>query len=86
MRSCLTMQVVLTETHCIDKAVAHRLEAAVTESPEYPGAPRWVKIAGIVAAVVVVVLVIAALVGSGHGPQRHFGGHGDPTPSADAGR
>lgn len=57
----------------------------MTQSPEYPGAPRWVKIAGILAAVVVVVLVIAALVGSGHGPQRHFGKHhGEPAGGLDA--
>lgn len=53
------------------------------QTPQYPGAPRWVKVAGIVAAIVVVVVVIAALVGSGHGPQRHFGSHSS---AADAGR
>ena len=37
--------------------------------PSAPGVPRWVKVFGIVAAVVVV-LVVVMLVG-GHGPGRH---------------
>lgn len=39
-----------------------------------PGAPRWVKVSGIIA-IVVVLLVIAAIftgVGGPHGPGRHM--------------
>lgn len=45
------------------------------ESP--PGVPRWVKVFGVVA-VIVILLAIAAmiLVGGEHGPGRHmYGGH-----------
>jgi len=41
------------------------------------GAPRWVKVFGLVA--VVLVLLVAVMVVAGHGP-------GDHVPSADAGR
>ncbi len=35
--------------------------------------PRWVKVAGIVVAVLALLVVIAMLVGGGgHGPGRHF--------------
>jgi hypothetical protein len=37
------------------------------------GIPRWVKVSGIVAAVVVaVVLLVMALIGGEHGPGRHM--------------
>ncbi|MGP3963894.1 hypothetical protein ACTWPT_48810 [Nonomuraea sp. 3N208] len=35
------------------------------------GMPRWVKVAGIIAAVLVVLFVVLLLTG-GHGPGRHF--------------
>ncbi len=35
------------------------------------GAPRWVKVMGIIALVVVVLVVLVLLLGSGHGPGRH---------------
>jgi hypothetical protein len=35
-----------------------------------PGAPRWVKVFGIIAAVAILALVILLL--SGHGPGRHM--------------
>ena len=44
--------------------------------PSYPGTPRWVKVSGIV--VIVLVLVVAIMLLTGHGPGRH-------TPSGDAG-
>ena len=48
------------------------------ESP--PGMPRWVKVAGIVLAVIALLVVVMLLVGGGgHGPQRH-GGAGGGTP------
>ncbi|RWE68092.1 MAG: hypothetical protein E5W49_17985 [Mesorhizobium sp.] len=44
------------------------------DPPPYPGAPRWVKITGIIA-IILVLLVIAALftgVGGPHGPGQHL--------------
>jgi len=41
-----------------------------------PGTPRWVKVFGLIA--IVVVLLIAIMLLTGHGPGRH-------TPSGDAG-
>lgn len=51
-------------------------------SPEpTPGMPRWVKVFGIVAAVVVLALVIVFIASGGeHGPGRHVpGNNGDET-------
>jgi hypothetical protein len=45
-----------------------------------PRMPRWVKIVGVVAIALVVLLVVALL--SGHGPGRHMGGHGASAPMA----
>jgi hypothetical protein len=43
------------------------------------GTPRWVKVFGIIAAVLVLLFVIMVL--TGHGPGRHmFGGLGGQTP------
>lgn len=44
--------------------------------PSYPGTPRWAKLFGIIA--IVLVLLIATLLLSGHGPGRH-------APSGEAG-
>jgi len=39
----------------------------------YPGMPRWVKISGIIAAVLVLAAVIAIFASGGrHGPGRHL--------------
>jgi hypothetical protein len=43
-----------------------------------PGTPRWVKLFGIIAAVLVVAIVILALAGGDHGPSRHVPGGGNP--------
>jgi hypothetical protein len=44
-----------------------------------PGIPRWVKVSGIIAAVVVALLVVVALVAGGeHGPSRHQPGGDNP--------
>lgn len=40
-------------------------------SRQHPGAPRWVKVFGVIALVLVVLLTIALLVGGEHGPGRH---------------
>jgi hypothetical protein len=39
-----------------------------------PSTPAWVKVLGIIAAVVIVAIVILALVGGEHGPGRHIPG------------
>lgn len=47
--------------------------------PPYPGTPRWVKVLGIIALVLVLLFVAMMFVGGGeHGPGRH-------APSGDAG-
>jgi hypothetical protein len=50
--------------------------------PRPPSTPRWVKVSGIVAAVVVVAIVISALAGGEHGPGRYMpgGDNGGRTP------
>ena len=51
------------------------------------GAPRWVKVSGIIAAVLVLLIVIVMLASGGrHGPGRHLrsgegGGHRPPSGS-----
>ena len=46
------------------------------------GAPRWVKVFGVIALVLVAVVVVVAVVGGGeHGPGRHMPGGGSDTPS-----
>jgi hypothetical protein len=49
------------------------LPAAERSRPASIGAPRWVKVLGIVAIILGVLVVIAALAGLGgsHGPSRH---------------
>ena len=57
--------------------------AAIRVGPEGgspPGVPRWVKVIGLVALAVALLLVVALLAGGGHGPQQHAsagdtGGH-----------
>jgi hypothetical protein len=60
-------------------------EPGATEQRE--GArPRWVKVFGVVAAVVAVLFVVSLLFGGGaHGPGRHLPGGGDPPAGADGG-
>ena len=50
-----------------------------------PGMPRWVKVSGIIVAVLVLLLVIVLLVSGGHGPRRHLsGGAGGHAPRSTA--
>ncbi|MBA3421214.1 MAG: hypothetical protein H0U12_04870 [Thermoleophilaceae bacterium] len=44
-----------------------------------PRTPRWVKVFGIIAILLVLLFVVSLLAGGSHGPGRH-------TPSGDAGR
>ncbi len=55
---------------------ARRKETPMANRPPYPGTPRWVKVFGIIAIVVALLVVIMLL--TGHGPGRH-------TPSGDVG-
>jgi hypothetical protein len=51
--------------------------------PTYPGTPRWVKVAGVLAAVLVLILVALMHAGVLHGPGLH-GGHSDQPSSGGA--
>jgi hypothetical protein len=46
----------------------------MADSPPYPGTPRWVKVFGIIALVLILLFVIMMLTGRGgrHGPGRHI--------------
>lgn len=52
-----------------------------------PGIPRWVKLTGIVLAVVALIVVVVLLVGGGHTPRRHgsgtSAGQAPPTSATD---
>jgi hypothetical protein len=53
-------------------------EQPETEVDRPVGAPRWVKVTGIVVAVLVVLFLVLHLIGGGggqHGPGRHSLGH-----------
>jgi hypothetical protein len=60
----------------------------MSEQPQYPGTPRWVKASGIVVGILalLVVVVVAAGVGGPHGPGRHLrsGDAGGVAPSSGA--
>jgi hypothetical protein len=45
----------------------------MADLPPYPGTPRWVKVFGIIALVVVLLFIILMLLRGpgGHGPRRH---------------
>jgi hypothetical protein len=46
------------------------------------GTPRWVKVFGIIALVVILLFVILLLTRGSHGPGRHSGGDGSYTTSS----
>ncbi len=48
-----------------------------------PGAPRWVKVFGVIAAVVLVLFLVLLLTGGEHSPGRHFDGGEDPAPGVE---
>ena len=58
-------------------------EAAGADPASPPGAPRWAKVFGIIAAVVLVLFLVLLLTGSDHGPGRHLDGGDDPAPAVD---
>jgi hypothetical protein len=43
----------------------------ISDTGDDSGAPRWVKVSGIIAIAVVLLLVIVLVVGGGHGPGGH---------------
>jgi hypothetical protein len=53
-------------------------DTGVGPDPESPKIPRWVKVFGIIALVIVVLFVVMLFNGRRHGPARH-------TPSVDTG-
>jgi hypothetical protein len=54
----------------------------MADPPPYPGAPHWVKVSGIIAIIVVllVMTVIFTGVGGPHGPGRHMPSSGVTEP------
>jgi hypothetical protein len=57
-----------------------------SDTKDDTGLPRWVKVSGIIAAIVIVGVVIFMLTGLGgeHGPSRHSPGGGGETAPASA--
>jgi hypothetical protein len=49
------------------------------------GAPRWVKVVGIIAVVLLLLLGIVMIIGGEHGPGRHAPPAGEQSPPADGG-
>jgi hypothetical protein len=49
------------------------------------GTPRWVKVVGIIAVILLLVLGIIMLIGGEHGPGRHTPPAGEQTPPAGGG-
>lgn len=60
-----------------------RSEATGADHPSPPGAPRWAKVFGIIAAIVLAVFLVLLLTGNNHGPGRHVDGGEDPAPAVD---
>lgn len=46
----------------------------MTDQPEYPGAPRWVKVAAAIIVVLILILLALLVLGGpgGHGPGQHL--------------
>ena len=55
---------------------AENTEAGEATAASGSGTPRWVKVAGVIALVVLVMLIVALLSGGKHGPGRHPGESG----------
>ena len=56
-------------------------ETAGAQRETRPRMPRWVKIFGIIALILAVLVVVRLLIGGGHGPGRHFGGRTNTAPT-----
>jgi len=57
----------------------------MAESPAYPGAPRWVKILGIITVALVAVFVAVHFAGGGFHHHRHFGAGAPPAGNEKSG-
>lgn len=53
----------------------------MSEKPDYPGVPRWVKALIVAAVVLLLVALVAMFSGGGHGPGRHFKSNPAPQPA-----
>jgi len=65
------------DTHMADPTPGD--DTGVGPGREYPGIPRWVKVAGIIVIGLVLLVVVGLLVGSAlglHAPSGGLGGHG----------
>jgi hypothetical protein len=60
------------DTHMADPAPGD--DTGVGPGRDYPGIPRWVKVSGIIALVLVLLVVVIMVAGLGgqHGPGRHM--------------
>lgn len=60
--------------------------AAPSAGASTPGTPRWVKVFGVIALIVIVLFVVVLLARGGeHGPGRHSGDGGSETPTGHTG-
>ena len=58
----------------------------MADPTQYPGTPRWVRVAGIAAVVFVVLFAFLHLAGhGGHGPMDHFRALSQPASATDHG-
>jgi hypothetical protein len=57
----------------------------MSDLPPYPGAPRWVKILGIIVASLVLLVAVVTVSGIGgpHGPGRHLQSSADGSAPSD---
>jgi hypothetical protein len=55
----------------------------MSDPPAYPGAPRWVKMSGIVVGVMALLVVVVIHVGGGHDVQSAGGHGGHAAPESD---
>ena len=59
-----------------------REETHMAERPPYPGTPRWVKVFGIIALIVILLFVILLFTRGPHRGPSHFGLGGQIPPSS----
>jgi hypothetical protein len=65
-----------------DDVDADDFDATGYDDESSGGIPRWIKVAGIILAVLVLLAVAMLAVGGGHSPRRHgSGGTGGPVPA-----
>lgn len=48
-------------------------DTSMADKPPYPGTPRWVKVSGVILAILALLVVVLLFAGGGrHGPFRHL--------------